>query len=247
MRAVILAAGYATRMHPLTLDRPKPLLPVGGRPILDRLLDGLAGVDGLGEVIVVTNSRFAGAFGEWARPREGGLPVRVLDDGTSSASGRRGAIGDLRFAIEAAGLREDLLVLAGDNLFPFDLSLLARFARDRGTDAITCYRQRDRARLRRTGVVALGEDGLVLSFAEKPAEPGSEWAVPPLYAFREETIRRELPAYLEAGHDPDAPGSFIEVLCRRRPVHALICAEGPHDIGTPESYREVDRLFGGRG
>jgi glucose-1-phosphate thymidylyltransferase len=202
-------------------------------------------VESIDELAVVTNDKFVLKFEEWAGATRGELRPSVLNDGTRSNEERLGAIGDLRWAVEALGWTCDLMVAAGDNLFPFELSALADFFLARGADAITCHRQADLERLRRTGVAVLAEDGRVLDFAEKPAEPKSSWAVPPLYALRRATLD-ELPTYLEEGGSPDAPGNLVAWLHRRRPVYALECDQGPHDIGTLESYREVDRLYSGR-
>jgi glucose-1-phosphate thymidylyltransferase len=245
VKALILAAGYATRMYPLTLELPKALLPVGGKAVLDHLVENVGRVASIDELAVVTNDKFFGRFEDWARATSRGPRPRVLNDGTRSNEERLGAIGDLRWAVETLGWTCDLMVAAGDNLFPFELSALADFFRARGTDAITCYRQVDPDRLRRTGVAVLAEDGRVLDFVEKPAEPKSSWAVPPLYALRSATLD-ELPGYLEEGGSPDAPGNLVAWLHRRRPVYALKCARGPHDIGTLESYREADRLYSSR-
>ena len=245
MKALILAAGYATRMYPLTRELPKALLPVGGKAVLDHLVENLGRVASIGELAVVTNDKFFGKFKDWASAARRGPRLEVLNDGTRSNEKRLGAIGDLRWAVEALGWTCDLMVAAGDNLFPFELSGLAEFFLARGTDAITCYRQANLDRLRRTGVAVIADDGRVLDFAEKPAEPKSSWAVPPLYALQSATLD-ELSRYLDEGNSPDAPGNFVAWLHKRRPVYALECNQGPHDIGTLESYREADRLYSSR-
>ena len=246
MRALILAAGYATRMYPLTLDRPKPLLPVAGKPIIDHLIDGIARVPGIGELVVVTNSRFFGQFLQWRdagsrkgrRPGGRDLRLEIIDDGTTSNENRRGAIGDILLALEAGGRGGDWLIVAGDNLFSFEFREVVDFFLRKEADVVTCYRQRDLERLRRTGVAELADDGRILSFEEKPTEPRSQWAVPPLYVYTEATLER-LAEYLDAGNPPDAPGHFIAWLCRRKPVYAYRTPQEPQDIGTVAAYRKA--------
>lgn len=242
MKALILAAGYARRMLPLTADRAKPLLPVAGVPIVNHLMRNIAQVDEIREVVLVSNHKFVGQFEDWARDHAFGPELRVIDDGSTDEGNRLGAIGDIQFAVDHCELREDLMVVAGDNLFSFSLQAMVDFYRDKGTDVITAYRQSDVERLRRTGVVTLDGDGRVLAFAEKPAEPVSEWAVPPIYLYTAETLG-EIPGYLAAGHPPDAPGHLVAWLCARKPVHAFVCDEVPHDIGTLDSYRRVNELL----
>jgi glucose-1-phosphate thymidylyltransferase len=244
VRALILAAGYATRMHPLTLDRAKPLLPVGGLPIVDRIADNLVRVEGLEQIALVTNHRFFSQFRQWADGRDRGVPLRVIDDGTTRNDERLGALGDVRLCLDLLGPEGDWLIVAGDNLFPIEFRQAVAFFRERHTDVVTAYRQADPVRLRRTGVAVLADDGRVLEFEEKPAEPRSQWAVPPLYVYTEPTMR-SLDSYLAAGLPRDAPGSFVRWLCTRAPVHALLLPEGPLDIGSIESYREADRLYSG--
>lgn len=241
----MLAAGYATRMYPLTRERAKPLLPVGGKAILDHLVDRILGIREIRELAVVCNSRFLEAFREWEKARGFSVPVRIVDDGSTCNENRLGALGDLGLALEvlnAFNSRGPSLVVAGDNLFPFEFQPVVDFFRGKETDVITCYAQDDPARLRRTGVAVLADDGSVLEFEEKPAEPRSHWAVPPLYIYTAGTLQ-EVSRYLAEGNPPDAPGHLVRWLCHRKPVFAYRCPEGPHDVGTLESYRAVDRLY----
>ncbi|TVQ97641.1 MAG: nucleotidyltransferase family protein, partial [Spirochaetaceae bacterium] len=217
MTVIVLAAGYATRLYPLTRDRAKPLLEVAGRTIIDRILDNALQIPGVSRVVVVSNARFAEQFRVWAAGRRA-VPITVLDDGTTDNANRLGALADLRFAVRESSISEDTLVVAGDNLFDFALVDFATFFATVGADCITAHRLPDLERLRRTGVVELAEDGRVLSFAEKPEEPASEWAVPPLYLYRAETLGRPLDEFLKSGVNADAPGAFIPWLLQRQPV-----------------------------
>lgn len=236
MRALILAAGYATRLYPLTKDRPKPLLPVGDRPILDYLMDELETLPELEQIQIVTNHRFASCFQEWARARRQEKPLAILDDGSLTAEDRLGALGDIAWVLRGQKPATPLLVLAADNLFPFSFRDFVAFAREKRSDCITCYRMLDPARLRRTGIIAREAEGRVTRFAEKPAEPWSELAVPPVYYYLPETLPL-LAEYLAAGNNPDAPGNFIPWLIERRPVHSFLFDGTVLDIGDLQSYR----------
>jgi glucose-1-phosphate thymidylyltransferase len=240
MHAVVLAAGYATRLRPLTDRVAKPLLPLAGRPMLDYLADK---VDEVGEVEalhVVTNSRFAGDFEEWARGRSARLPVRVHDDGTSSNTDRLGAIGDLRFVIQQAGLEgEDLLVVAGDNLFDFSLEDYVRFWRGRDGSAIGVHDVGDLRLARQYGVVELDSDDRVVSLVEKPEQPAGTLASIAAYLFTAEhaTLVGE---YLEEGNAPDQPGRFVVWLYPRVPVYGYRFAGEWLDIGDRSQLLEAD-------
>ncbi len=246
MTCVLLVAGYATRLYPLTKDLPKSLLPVGGKTILERILQKIdalqeAGAN-LSRLVLVSNSRFAGQFGSFMAARSSALPYVVLDDGTNSNETRLGALADLALAVHTYALDDDLLVLAGDNLFDFSLIDFVAFFRAKGSDCICAHTLEDSAELRRTGVAELDEHQRVLSFQEKPPEPRSTWAVPPFYLYQRDTLPL-LKEYLSEGGNPDAPGNFIPWLCGRKPVHAFTFSGRRYDIGTPESYDEAQRIF----
>ncbi|TVQ39074.1 MAG: nucleotidyltransferase family protein [Spirochaetaceae bacterium] len=244
MIAVVLAAGYATRLYPLTRDTPKPLLDVAGRTILDRILENVARVDGLDSVVVVSNARFYRQFRLWADGADYGVPLAVLSDGSTNNGNRLGALGDLQYAVRQSGIRDDALVVAGDNLFDFELAEFAAYFRDVDGDCIAVGRIDDPTQLRRTGVVEFDADGRVVSFEEKPARPRSSWGAPPLYIYRAATLQQPLDDYLRSGFSADAPGAFIPWLIRRGTVYAYRFQGARYDIGTLESYRAVRNLFG---
>ncbi len=185
MKAVVLAAGYATRLRPLTDSVAKPLLPLAGRPMVDHLCDRIDEVGELEQIHVVTNARFAPQFSEWAAARGGGVPVSVHDDGTSTNEDRLGAIGDLRFVIERAGLEgEHLLVVAGDNLFEFSPADYVAFWRSKGrASAIAVHDVGDLELVRQYGVVSVGDDDRVVRLVEKPEQPESTLAATATYLF----------------------------------------------------------------
>ena len=245
MDAVLLAGGYATRLYPLTIDRPKALLPLAGRPILDHIVDVLDRCGEIRRMFLVTNARFAAHFSEWARQRSGGKSIRVLNDGTSSNETRLGAIGDIQFVLDHADVDIDdgVYVLGTDNLARFDITEIIALSRQRGASAVFAMRIADPARLRRVGVVELDETGRVTSFEEKPKSPKSNFGVPPFYAYTCEAVAL-IRRYLDEGGNPDAPGHLVAWLVSRCPVYARVTDEGTYDIGTVDSYAAVRREFG---
>jgi glucose-1-phosphate thymidylyltransferase len=245
MKAVILAAGYATRLYPLTLDRPKALLPVGGRPMVEHLLLQLEGMEGLDAIYLVTNSKFAGAFREWAAGWEG-QEVQIVDDGTADEESKLGAIGDLDLTIRAAAIDDDLLVLAGDNLFSESLAPFAEFGRARRAPALGVYDVGDLEAVRRYNAIELDEDDRLRYFEEKPEHPRSTLTGIALYFYPRESLGL-VRKYLEAGNNPDQPGRLVEWLYPRVPVYAWRVPGRWYDIGSAETLAEADRAFGTAG
>ena len=178
MKCLILAAGYATRLYPLTENFPKPLLKVGDKTILDWLIDDIRSSGIVDEFAVVTNHRFAPIFREWAP-----VGVTIVDDGTSTNETRLGAGKDIQFAIESLALDDDLLVIAGDNVLDFSLVKFIDYARTKGTSCIMRYFEPDEARLHKCGIVETDAEDRVLSMEEKPAQPRSHWCCPPFYYY----------------------------------------------------------------
>jgi glucose-1-phosphate thymidylyltransferase len=244
VKALVLAAGYATRLRPLTDTWAKELLPVGGLPIIDAIVESIREVEAVDEIHVVTNTRKAPAFVHWAEGRD----VHVHDDGTSSNDDRLGAIGDLRFVIERASIDDDLLVIAGDNLFDFSLVDLVEFWRGKGDASALAVRDvGSLAMARRYGIVALDADDRVVEFVEKPDDPPSTLAATAMYVFERRHAALVAP-YLDAGNPHDQPGRFVAWLQEREPVYGWRCEGGWFDIGDHEQLLEADnRLRAARG
>ena len=248
MKCIFLAAGYATRLYPLTENFPKPLLKVGDRTILDWLIDDLFATGLIDEYIVVTNHKFAGIFREWAASSFQGLSlesIRILDDGTSTNDTRLGAVKDLELAIKTYGIDDDSLVMAGDNLLTFSLKEFVEYARKKDTSCIMRYAEADPKRLRKSGIVEVDADDRVLSMEEKPADPKSHWCCPPFYCYKRQDLARVGEA-IAAGCGVDAPGSLAAWLSARTPVHAWPMPGPRFDIGSLEAYEEAKRRFGGQ-
>jgi glucose-1-phosphate thymidylyltransferase len=222
------------------------LLPLAGRPMLDYLLDRVDEIAELDRVHLISNARFADQFRAWAARRSGRLPVEVLDDGTTSNDDRLGAIGDIRFTIERAGLGDgDLFVVAGDNLIGYDLRDYVSFWREHAGSAIALRHEPDADLIRQYGVVEVDETGRVVSFEEKPAEPRSSLAATAAYLYPAEHVAL-IPRYLDEGNPPDAPGNFVAWLHSRAPVYGYRFTGDWLDIGDKEQLLEADNLMRSR-
>ena len=244
MKCLILAAGYATRLYPLTENFPKPLLEVAGKPILDWLIDDMNQTGLIDEYIIISNHKFTHIFQDWADKRNLMFNVKclILDDGTSSNETRLGAVKDIQFAIEQLNLDDDLLVMAGDNLLDFSLSGFVNFAQEKHATCVMRYFEADEARLHKTGVAEINEEGLILSMEEKPANPKSNWCIPAFYYYTREDARL-IKKGIESGCGIDAPGSFIAWLSTQTKVYTFEMPGKRYDIGTLESYKAIKEIF----
>ena len=243
MKCLILAAGYATRLSPLTENYPKPLLKVGDKAILDWLIDDLKVAGGVDEFVVVTNHKFAGIFDSWAASRP--ESIRVVDDGTSTNETRLGAVIDMKFAIDKCGIDDDLIVMAGDNLLSFSLGSFVDYFRQKGASCVMRYYEPDASRLHKRGVLDVDASGRILSMEEKPAVPRSHWCCPPFYIYSRQDLRL-LDDAIASGCGVDAPGSLVSWLCSRVPMYAMQMPGERYDIGDLKSYEEVRGRFEGR-
>ena len=249
MKAIILAAGYATRLYPLTKNFPKPLLKVGGKTILDHLLEQIKAIADIDGTYVVTNRRFYGHFADWARENRAmqtGLETEILDDGTTSNDNRLGAVGDIQFAIEARDIADDVLVLAADNILLFYLQKLVNTFKSNPVSHIAVRHNPDYDDRKRRGNVRLDKDNRVLQFIEKPDRPISEWSALPVYIYPASILPR-FKEYIANGGNPDAPGHFLEWLHTCETVYAYDIEGGVLDIGNRESLAEARAFFQSKG
>ncbi len=240
MKCLILAAGYATRLYPLTENFPKPLLKVGGKAILDWLIDDLEASAVVDEYIVVTNHKFAQIFEEWAGGRR--EKITIVDDQTSTNETRLGAVRDIQFAVNQCSIDSDLLIMAGDNLLSFSLGRFIDYWQQKGTSCVMRLYEPDEAKLHSRGILEVDESGRVVSMEEKPAVPRSHWCCPPFYIYNRDDLRR-LPEAIASGCGVDAPGSLVSWMCSRTPIHAWEMPGPRYDIGNLESYRAVQEIF----
>ena len=242
MKCLILAAGYATRLYPLTENFPKPLLKVGEITILDWLVDDIAAAGLVDEYVVISNHKFAHHFEEWAETRK--EQISVVDDGTETNETRLGAVRDIQFAIDALKLDDDMLVIAGDNVLDFSLTHFIRYADSKQSSAIMRYYEPEEAKLRKCGIVEIDTDDKIISMEEKPAEPKSHWCCPPFYFYTKADAKR-IPDAIEQGCGIDAPGSFIAWLATQTTVYAMEMPGSRYDIGNLESYKQVSAIYKG--
>lgn len=238
MKCLILAAGYATRLYPLTENFPKPLLKVQEKTILDWIIDDIETSEMIDEYVVISNHKFAKHFEEWAKQKE---KITIVDDGTSSNETRLGAVKDIQFALEKLSLDDEMLVIAGDNLLDFSLTAFVKYAKEKNTSCIMRYYEPEEARLHKSGVVTIDENGKILKMVEKPE---SHWCCPPFYFYTREDAKL-IQKGIDAGCGTDAPGSYIAWLSTQVPVHAMEMPGRRYDIGNLESYRKVEEKYQG--
>ena len=248
MKVLILAAGYATRLHPMTLTQPKPLLTVAGKPMVDYVLDNLAPIGDIDRVYIVTNAKFAGHFERWAAnygARKAPINFTVVNDGSTDDSNKLGAIGDLNLVLQREKLDDDLIVVAGDNLFSQSLEGFGTVCRAAQGPVLGVYDVGSIDQAKKYGVVAVDHAGVITSFVEKPAEPLSTLIGIALYYYPKATLPL-IAKYLAEGNNPDQPGRLIQWLYPRQPVLTWTVPGIWYDIGSKETLEEANRIFAKR-
>jgi glucose-1-phosphate thymidylyltransferase len=242
MKCLILAAGYATRLYPLTENFPKPLLKVRGKTILDWLIDDIDDSHLVDEYIIISNHKFAHHFEEWAATKT--QKVTVVDDGTSTNETRLGAVCDIQFAISQLNLSGDMLIIAGDNVLDFSLQHFVHYAVQKQTSCVMRYYEPSEERLHKCGVLEIDDSDRILAMEEKPAQPKTHWCCPPFYYYSSLDATR-IPDAIANGCGTDAPGSFIAWLCQQTAVHAMEMPGRRYDIGNLQSYECVQTEYPG--
>lgn len=242
MKALILAAGYATRLWPLTLNRPKPLLPIQDKPILEYIIAKLKRIKTIDEIFIITNSKFVKNFEEWEKSFKSKHKISVVDDGISRLEERRGSIGDIIFAVEERRIDSDLLIIAGDNLFDFKIDNFVKEGERNSPSATTgLYDVKNLTLAKKYGIVELDGNSKMISFEEKPKKPKSTLAAMCLYYFP----RAKLPllkSYQSEGRPLDLAGRFIKWLSEREAVYGYIFKGTWADIGDKKSLEEAQRI-----
>jgi glucose-1-phosphate thymidylyltransferase len=245
MKVIVLAAGYATRLYPLTLTQPKPLLPVAGQPMIDYVLDNLAPIGGLDRIYVVTNARFTGHFQQWAtdyRARKSQLDFTIVNDRSTDDSNKLGAIGDIHFVLQNQNVADDIIVVAGDNLFSEKLSDFGRFCREKHAPVLAVYDVGDLEQIKKYNAITLDADGRITFFEEKPPKPTSTLTGIALYHYPNSTLPL-IRQYIAEGNNPDQPGRLIQWLYPRLPVYTWKVPGLWYDIGSKETLEEANRIF----
>ena len=252
MVAIVLAAGYATRLYPITLNAPKALLDIGDRTMLDYIIDKINRLEDLSRIVIISNAKFYKHFTDWKDKRfakyvNGGLnrmtDLIILNDGTASEQTRLGAIGDIIFAIDTLSIDDDVVIIAGDNFFTFQLTDMYAYFKQVGVDCIAVKRISDRNALKNFGVAVMDADCRVIDFEEKPQNPKSDCAVFATYFYKRETLPL-FSVYIDEGNPKDAPGNFPAWLCKKKHISAYVFDGDCYDVGTSEAYEHICKLYG---
>ncbi len=245
MKVIILAAGYATRLYPLTLNQPKPLLAVAGKPMIEHVLDKLAPIGGLDRIYIVTNAKFAGHFQKWSEQHhaaKSNLEFTVVNDGTTSEANKLGAIGDIHYVLQTQNVHDDLIVVAGDNLFSEKLGNFGTFCREKNAPVLALYDVGDLEQIKKYSSICVAADGRIASFEEKPQQPTSTMAGIALYYYPQATIPL-INQYISEDNNHDQPGRLVQWLYPRTPVYTWRVPGLWFDIGSKETLEEASQIF----
>jgi glucose-1-phosphate thymidylyltransferase len=245
MKIIILAAGYATRLYPLTLNQPKPLLPVAGKPMIDHVLDNLAAISGIDRVYVVTNAKFAGHFQKWADAHHGaraGLKFTIVNDQSTDDSNKLGAIGDLHLVLTREKVDDDVIVVAGDNLFSEKLDGFGKFAREKNAPVLALYDVGNLEEIKKYNSITVDGAGKITFFEEKPKQPTSTLTGIALYYYPRSVLPL-IHQYIAEKNNPDQPGRLVQWLYPRVPFLTWKVPGIWYDIGSKENLGEANRVF----
>lgn len=248
LKALILAAGYATRLFPLTKQIPKPLLPIMGKPMIEYILDNIASVDEVDEVLVVTNEKFYPHFKIWKDRAEAAnvydKKITIINDHTTKDGTKIGAVGDINFVLKEANVDDDLLIIAGDNLFDFDLKKFVLYFREKNKPIVALYDVKELEIAKRMGVVELDDSEKIIDFEEKPENPKTTLIAICCYVFPKGKLAR-VQEYLDKGNNPDAPGFYVEWLCKNDDVNGWVLTGNWFDVGNLDQYEKANIEYGG--
>jgi glucose-1-phosphate thymidylyltransferase len=247
MKVIILAAGYATRLYPLTKHKPKALLPIGNKPLINHLIDKMDRLEDLNEIILVTNDRFYQQFLDWSKTIRASAPVTVINDGTTDNDNRLGAVGDLQFAVKASKTKEDIMVLASDNLFDEDFKGFTAFAKKKGDGlSIGVYDIGDpKIAAGRYGIIEFDSTKKITRIEEKPKEPKATTVSMGVYYFSQSTLPF-MDIYMKSSAKQDAPGHYVTWLLKQMNVYAYLFSGKWYDIGSFDQLDEANRDYQGK-
>ena len=245
MKLIILAAGYATRLYPLTLNQPKPLLPVAGKPMLEHVIDNLNTIDAIDDAYVVTNAKFVDHFQRWAEGYKHPnltFSFTIVNDGSTDDSNKLGAIGDMHLVIKKREIDDDIIVVGGDNLFSDDLKEFGDYCLQKNAAVTGVYDVGDLEAIKKYNAIDVDEEGRITFFEEKPAQPKSTLTGIALYYYPRTTLPL-IDQYIAEGNNPDQPGRLVQWLYPRAPFYTWKVPGLWFDVGSLETLQEANRVF----
>ena len=245
MKLIVLAAGYATRLYPLTLSQPKPLLPVAGKPMMEHVLDNVLPIDEIDEIYIVTNAKFAGNFETWAAQYKTGhkvRPIKIINDGSTDDSNKLGAIGDMNVVMEQAKIDDDIMVVGGDNLFSESLEAFGEFCHERAAPVTGVYDVGDLSEIKKYNAIEIDDEDRITYFEEKPQNPKSTLTGIALYYYPKSVLPL-IKQYISDGNNPDQPGRLVQWLYQRAPFYIWRVPGTWFDVGSKETLEEANRIF----
>ena len=245
MKLIVLAAGYATRLYPLTLNQPKPLLPVAGKPMMEHVLDNLMPIDEIDEIYIVTNAKFAGHFGAWAKEYKTGhktRPIRIINDGSTDDSNKLGAIGDMKLVMDETHVADDIIVVGGDNLFSHNLEAFGDFCREKKAPVTGVYDVGDLEEIKKYNAIEIDDQDRITYFEEKPAQPKSTLTGIALYYYPQ-SVHGLIRQYIADGNNPDQPGRLVQWMYQRIPFYVWRVPGIWFDVGSKETLEEANDIF----
>ncbi|HEX4262962.1 MAG TPA: nucleotidyltransferase family protein [Verrucomicrobiae bacterium] len=245
MKVIILAAGYATRLYPLTLTQPKPLLPVAGKPMVEYVLDNLAPIGDIDRIYVVTNAKFAGHFQKWAdnyHETKAKLNFTIVNDNSTDDTNKLGAIGDIHYVLKTQNVDDDIIVVAGDNLFSEKLEGFGQFVREKNAPVLAVYDVGNLEEIKKYNAISVDGAGRITFFEEKPKNPTSTITGIALYYYPKATLPL-IHQYMAEGNNPDQPGRLVQWLYPRTPFYTWRVPGIWYDIGSKETLEEANKIF----
>jgi glucose-1-phosphate thymidylyltransferase len=242
MKAIILCAGYATRLYPLTKDQPKPLLEIAGKPIAEHIIRKIEEIDDINEIFIITNNKFSGHFERWTENFESKKKLTVVNDQTMSNEDRLGSLGDIQFVIKEKNVDDDILVVAGDNLFEFSLKEINELFKKTNQTVVALYDVKDKELAKQYGIVTIDNNNKMIGFVEKPEQPPSTLSSTGIYFYPKEIIPL-LMDYGEHGENTDKAGNFLADLYKQHDIYCYVSKKTWLDIGSKQQLEEARKNF----
>lgn len=242
VKSIILCAGYATRLYPLTENTPKPLLEVAGKPIAEHIIKKIEEIEDINEIFIVTNAKFYNDFEEWLKNFKSNKKIRIINDKTTSNEDRLGSLGDVNFVIEQENIKEILLIVAGDNLFEFSLKNFVESHKKHNKSVVALYDVQDKELAKHYGIVGVNEENRMIEFEEKPKEPKSTLASTGIYIYPPHILPM-LQDFVKKYENSDKAGNFLEWLHKKEHVYCYITQEKWFDIGTLDQLEKAKEEF----